>query len=196
MRYIVLGIVMVLFCGCSLPEVRIDVVSERTALENQVLGSYNALDKETMRLASVRGVSPLGEINVPPEKSAVKEKALEAMRIQAFHEDDLQNFKKLHWVGENNQGLLTAFGMQTSRVPENLRAFAGDYSREQFAHVVEEINAARTTIMHMVVMTNENFTEDDLPRIKQIFAGLRRQNSLPGGKIQNEQGEWTTREAK
>ena len=37
--------------GCTLAQVKVDVVSERTSLENQVLGTYNALDREMLLVA-------------------------------------------------------------------------------------------------------------------------------------------------
>ncbi|MBW1790345.1 MAG: DUF1318 domain-containing protein, partial [Deltaproteobacteria bacterium] len=40
--YLPAGVLVFLF-GCTLAEVQVNVVSERTALENQVLGAYNSL---------------------------------------------------------------------------------------------------------------------------------------------------------
>ena len=94
--------ICILFTGCTLAKVDIDVVSERTALENQVLGTYNSLDNEMLLVASVRGVDSKGNIKKPPKKSQEHKDAIEAMQIQSFHADDLQALKKLGWVGENN----------------------------------------------------------------------------------------------
>jgi len=57
-----LSITLFLLFGCTLAQVRVNVVSERTALENQVLGSYNSLSQDVLLVASVRGVDPLGRI--------------------------------------------------------------------------------------------------------------------------------------
>ena len=53
--------------GCTLADVKVEMLSERTALENQVLGSYNALDSQMLLAASVRGVDTSGNISWPPE---------------------------------------------------------------------------------------------------------------------------------
>ena len=37
--------------GCTLASVNVEVMSERTALENQILGTYNALDREMLLAA-------------------------------------------------------------------------------------------------------------------------------------------------
>ena len=53
--------------GCTLADVKVNVVSQRTALENQVLGSYNSLSDEVLLVASVRGVEPSGTIKPLPD---------------------------------------------------------------------------------------------------------------------------------
>ena len=45
--------------------------------------------------------------------------------------------------------------------------------------------------MQRIVATNENFTEQDLPKIQKISASLNRDNAKPGEKIQLENGQWS-----
>ena len=191
----VLVIFIALFlANCTLAKVKIDVVSERTSLENQVLGTYNSLDRDMLLVASVRGVDPKGKLYKPPVQSQERKDAIEAMQTLAFHEDDLQSFKRLGWVGENNEGLITAFSMDKDDVPDDLKAFADRYSQDEFQSVINQINQARAVVMQRVVQLNENFTESDLPKIKKIFASLNRENALTGEKVQKEDGAWTTKE--
>ena len=63
------GCLILLLCGCTLARVQVDVLSQRTVLENQVLGTYNALDREMLLVASVRGVDAAGNIRQPPKHS-------------------------------------------------------------------------------------------------------------------------------
>jgi uncharacterized protein YdbL (DUF1318 family) len=179
--------------GCTLADVRVDVVSERTTLENQVLGTYNALDQEMLLLASVRSVGPSGAIKAPPRRSQEHKDAVAAMQTQAFHADDLQALKRLGWVGENNEGLLTVFDMQKESITEDLKAFAGRYDEAEFKAVVAEINQAREVVMRRVIQMNDNFTEEDLPEVRRVFGRLNAQNALPGEKIQTEDGSWTVK---
>ena len=64
-----LVLLMAALSACTLAKVDVNVVSERTALENQVLGSYNALTQDVLLVASVRGVDPTVAIKTPPKKS-------------------------------------------------------------------------------------------------------------------------------
>ncbi len=184
---------VLLFAGCTLARVNVEVLSERTALENQILGTYNTLDDETLLLASVRAVDASGAFQAPPPKSPESQDAAMALEVLAFHADDLAAFKRLQWVGENNQGLLTPFDMKKETVPEDLKAFARRYSRKEFESVVSQINAARQTLMRRVIELNENLTEADWPSVRAIFGKLNRENALPGERVQNEDGTWSVK---
>lgn len=187
----VIGFVPLLLMSCTLAEVKVNVVSERTSLENQVLGSYNSLDQDVLLVASVRGVDPLGRVQDSPISSQEHKDAIEAMQIIAFHADDIESFKELGWVGENNQGLLTPFPMEKEDIPEELKSIASQYGEEEFIAVVNEVNRAREKVMSRVVEINDNFTADDLPQIRTVFGKINRENALEGERIQDEDGSWS-----
>lgn len=189
-RYYFLGLLALLLFGCTLAQVQVSVVSERTALENQVLGSYNSLSQDVLLVASVRGVDPLGRIQTPPRRSKDYQDAMGSMQTLAFHADDVEAFKRLGWVGEDNEGLLTPFPMDKDRVPEDLKEFARRYQEEEFKTVLEEVNAAREVIMGRVVEINDDFTIEDLPKIRRVFGKINGENAQPGEKIQTEDGSW------
>lgn len=191
LKDVFLVVILWALVGCTLAKVDVNVVSERTALENQVLGSYNALSDDVLLVASVRGVDPSGKIKTPPRKSREYQNAVQAMETLAFHGDDVDAFKRLGWVGENNLGLLTPFPMNKEKPPDDLQAFAARYPQGEFVSVVEQVNRARQVVMMRVVETNADFTEKDLPRIKSVFAKLNRENALPGERVQKEDGVWT-----
>ncbi len=179
--------------GCTLAKVDVNVVSERTSLENQVLGTYNSLSEDMLLVASVRGVSPTGKIDAPPRHTPEQADATRAMETIAFHADDIEIFKRFGWVGENQEGLLTPFTRETTKVAsEELKSFAANYSDAEFQQVVKEVNQAREVLMMRVVQTNENFTAKDLPAIRKVFAKINRQNSAPGSKVQEVDGKWQT----
>jgi uncharacterized protein YdbL (DUF1318 family) len=192
-RYYFLGMILFFLLGCTLAEVRVNVVSERTALENQILGSYNSLSQDPLLAASVRGVDPLGRIQTPPQRSREYQDAMEAMQTLAFHTDDVEAFKSLGWVGENNEGLLTTFSRDKTNVSEELKEFANRYKDDEFNAVVKEVNTAREAVMLRIVETNENFSLEDLPKIHRVFSKLNKENSLSGEKIQTEEGSWVVK---
>jgi hypothetical protein len=183
--------VLILLGGCTLAKVDVNVVSERTSLENQVLGTYNSLNEDLLLVASVRGVSPTGRIEAPPPRSPEQQDAVNAMETIAFHADDLESFKRLGWVGENREGLVTPFPREIPKsVPKDLQQFATLYNDDEFRQVIDEVNRSRETLMQRVIQTNENFTARDLPAIRRVFAGINRQNSAPGTKVQADDGTW------
>lgn len=179
--------------GCTLARVQVDVVSERTALENQVLGTYNALDAEMHRVASVRGVDSSGRIREPPPRSREARDATLALQVLSFHEDDVAAFKRLGWVGETADGLLEAFPPERGSPPADLADFAARISEEEFRSVAAEVNRARTLVMGRVVEVNEDLTAEDLPRVQKVFGRLNAENALPGERIQLADGAWTVK---
>lgn len=176
--------------ACTLAKVQVNVVSERTALENQVLGTYNALDAEMLQVASVRGVDSSGRIQEPPRRSREARDATLALQVLAFHEDDVAAFKRLGWIGEGADGLLATFPLVREGAPPDLREFAARYGEEEFRAVAAEVNRARESVMGRVVELNEDLSAQDLPRVRQVFGKLNAENALPGEKIQLADGTW------
>lgn len=190
MKRIFIFLILIVITGCTLADVKVEMLSERTALENQVLGSYNALDSQMLLAASVRGVDTSGNIARPPEHSREYKDTISAMQIIDFHADDLDSFKHLGWAGENNQGLIEPFKIDRTDIPEKLQSFADRYSAEEFEFVVTKINESREKIMLRVIYMNEDLSETDLPEVKRIFAKINAEKAVPGDKIQDPDGNW------
>jgi hypothetical protein len=186
----VLCLICLTVSGCTLAAVDVTVVSERTALENQVLGTYQTLDDATLLTASVRAMDASGNVIEAPAHSGDYQDTLAAMQVVSFHADDIAAFKQLGWVGEDNQGLLHAFALKADRAPESLRDFAARYAPAEFDAVLQQVNQARETIMWRVIGLNENLTEADWPQVKQAFGRLNRENALAGESIQLPDGSW------
>jgi len=193
MKYVIYICLLLMLTGCTLAQVDVEMVSERTALENQVLGTYNALDTQMLLAASVRGVDESGAISEPPRHSREYRDAITAMQTLDFHADDLEAFKRLGWVGENNQGYIEPFAMEKKNVPEDLKDFAERFSESEFEHVVSRVNTARKQLMERVIYMNENLKESDMPRVERIFARIQAENAAAGVRIQTEDGSWKTK---
>lgn len=180
--------------GCTLAEVKVNVASERTSLENQILGSYNSLSEETLLVASVRGVDPLGRIQQPPRSSREKQDAVAAMQALSFHADDVDAFKRLGWAGEDNQGLLKAFPLVRDKAPEDLKEFAARYGDQEFQSVLAEVNRAREVVMRRAVETNPNLTPADMPKVRSVFGKLASDTAKSGERLQLADGSWTVKQ--
>lgn len=192
--FVVAALLLTTLSGCTLAKVDVNVLSERTSLENQVLGTYNALSEDVLLVASVRGVSPTGKVETPQRHTPEQQEAAQALENIAFHADDVEALKRLGWVGESLDGTLTSFPREIpEKAPADLKAFAGRFGEGEFRQVLAEVNRSREILMLRVVRTNENFTDKDLPAIRKVFARVNRQNSAPGTKVQEDDGKWATR---
>ncbi len=172
--------------GCGGPLVGVTVVDERTALENQVLGTYEELNQEVLLVASVRYIDPKGKLVESPEMAPGKKKVVRAMQRSSFNKDDLDRLRTLGLLGENNQGLMTLLAPE--QVEAGQKAFVDA--------LVQEENEDREILMRRVIQTNEQLSENDWPRVQRTFAALNRDKARPGEMIQLESGEWVKKKAK
>ena len=171
-------------CG-KLVGVDVTVVDQKTALENQILGSYEELGNEMLLLASVRSVDEEGKLKTVAEIPPGKKQAIRAMQRQEFNRDDIQSFKQTGVAGEGNTGLLVFFENQETKQDPQLKSFS--------QAIIQEENEDRLAILNRTIATNQAFSEGDLPKVQKIFASLNRDSARPGEKIQQENGEWTVK---
>ena len=182
-KLLVVALLLVLGARAEkLVDVNVTIVDQKTALENQILGSYEELGNEVLLLASVRSVDEEGKLKPATEIPQGKLNALRAMQRQEFNRDDIQEFKKSLIAGEGNDGLLKFFATQRTKTDAKFKEFA--------TAIIAEENEDRLVILKRIVATNENFTERDLPKVQKISASLNRDNAKPGEKIQQETGAW------
>lgn len=180
------GLVAVFLSACGkLVDVDVTVIDQKTALENQVLGSYEELGKETILLASVRSVDESGKLQSVAEIPPGKKKAIRAVQRVEYNRDDILRFKKLACAGEGNDGFLKFFECDKTRNDSKFKEFV--------QAIIQEENADRLAILKRIVATNVNFSDDDLPKVQKIYAKLNQDNSEPGVKIQGEDGNWVTK---
>ena len=171
-------------CGGKLVDINVTIVDQKTALENQILGSFEELSNEVLLLASVRSIDEEGKLKPVTEIPKGKLRALRAMQRQEFNRDDIQEFKQTLCAGEGNDGTLKFFDNARTKTDAKFKEFA--------EAIIAEENEDRLIILQRIVATNENFTEQALPKIRKISASLNRDNAKPGEKIQQENGDWST----
>jgi len=164
--------------GCSGPLIGVTVVDEKTALENQVLGTYQELTQEVLLVASVRYIDPEGKLIARPALPPGKEAAIRAMQRSAFNKDDVDRLKAQGILGENNDGGITV--VSPDKIPPDQHGFV--------SNLVEEENADREILMQRILTTNEKLTRQDMPKIRRTFAALNRDRARPGDFMQLEEG--------
>ena len=165
--------------GCV--SAKIQVVDERTALENQILGSYEELDRDLQLVASVRAVDEDGKRKKPPRFSDVRATAVTARQTQQFNRDDIEELKQAGCLGESNDGKLVARPCDAS----------GETNvAERIERLVAAENQARQVLVEFVVTTSPDLTKDDLVQLARAYARMNREQAESGHWIQTDMGKW------
>lgn len=185
MSLIMMTLLPAFLTACSGPLVGVTVVDERTALENQVLGTYQELNQQVMLVASVRYIDPKGKLKQTQELPPGKKDVVRALQRVSFNKDDLNRYKSLGIIGENNEGGITL--LEPEKVQPDDRAFV--------ENLIKEENEDRLAIMSRIIETNETLTPSELPRVHKMFAALNRDKALKGERIQLDNGTWTQKDA-
>lgn len=164
--------------GCSIKAPEVHVTGEMTALEREVLGTYQEMEEDTWMIASTRAARGDAEVRISPEKR----KVLDALQEQKFNKDDIDEFKREGYVGEGNAGLLV---IRTSKELEE------DTDRLAFVQeIVAEENRDREIIMERVIELNDALQDSKRSEIQGIFARMNQEGSPQGTWIQEEGGDW------
>jgi len=173
------GICAVLVSGCV--SAKIAVVDERTALENQILGSYEDLDRDLQLLASVRAVDPQGRSKEAPAFSEIRTRAIQARQTQQFNRDDVDELKRAGCLGEANTGMLAQRSCQATGDPQVAK---------RLERLLTSENQARQQVLHFVVTTSPDLTEKDYDQVVQAFAQMKRERAKSGEWVQDSAGKW------
>ncbi len=181
---LLIGFTLSVLSACGGPLVGVTVVDERTALENQVLGTYQELNQQVMLVASVRYIDPQGKLKQTQELPPGKKDVVRALQRVSFNKDDLNRYKAAGMIGENNEGGITL--LQPEKIEPDDRAFVDN--------LIQEENEDRLAIMSRIIDTNETLSAKDLPRVHNMFAALNRDKALKGERIQLESGNWISKE--
>lgn len=173
----ILLFLLLLISGCAIILPKITATGERTALENQIVGSYKMIEEDAWMVASLRA----GNVPDTLQISTEKRRALEAVLRQRFNADDIDDFKLKGYIGEKIDGLL------------EIRPSASDAdsaSQALLNRVVSEENEDRALVMRRVVELHPEIDPSDRVKIGQVYARLKQEASPAGTWIQKETGEW------
>ncbi len=175
---VALILISLLIISCSVKAPEVNVTGEKTALENQVIGTYQEIEQDAWTLASVRSATPGQQSKMPAEKK----KVFEAVQGRKFNKDDIDEFKKAELVGENNLGLLEIRNFQKLEADSELKA--------RVSKIVENENGYRTIIMDRIMVLNDSAAKAGDANVSRIFAKINQDNSDAGTWIQSDAGKW------
>ena len=177
---ILCSLLFAFLAGCSIKAPEVSVTGEKTALEEEVLGTYSdiEMEAETWMMASTRAARGEGDVKVSSEKK----KVFEAIQAQKFNKDDIDEFKRKGYVGENNKGFLEV------RSPAELKdnPAAGKFVME----IVDSENKDRKTIMDRVIELKDSLKQAVKDDVLNAFAQIKQKESPRGTWIQLPDGEW------
>lgn len=149
--------------------------AQPTALERQLLGAYEELDRELIYTSSIRGSG-----SSPPGASIMKAEAVRARAIQRFNRDDLLDLFAGACIAEGREG-----DVVLRPCPEVDRSAEAMRRRRR---VVREENAARRAIVAWAAYAlarregRPEPTREELLAVKTAYARLL-QDTLPPGAL-------------
>ncbi len=167
-----------LFAACSIKAPEVRLTGEMTALQRDVLGTYQTLEQDTWMIASTRSASD----GQRPAVSDERRQVLQAMRQQKFNKDDIDEFKQKEYVGENNLGFL--------EIRENEQLKNNEERMIFVIEIVTEENDDREIILNRVIELKTDLQSASIEDIKKVFAQMYQDNSARGTWIQREDGQW------
>ena len=175
---LMIGLLGAVVFNCSVKAPEVNITGEKTALENQVIGTYQQIEEDVWTLTSVRSANSVKK----PKMSTGKKRVLEAVQGRKFNKDDIDEFLRDGLVGENNQGLLEIRNSEKLGKDPELK--------NRVTKIVEKENGFRKIIMDRILLLNEKAAEAGEGNVAKIFARINQDNATDGGWIQKENGGW------
>jgi uncharacterized protein YdbL (DUF1318 family) len=176
--WLLLFICALIFSGCAIRLPKITATGEKTALENQILGSYKMIEEESWMVASVRTQVNTDSISLTQEKRRV----LEAFQRQRFNADDLEEFKKEGMVGEKADGFIEILGSPKYNLDSTYQSLVNKIASEE--------NEDRQLIMRRIIELHPEIDPNDRAKVGLVYARLKQEASPAGTYIQDQNGVW------
>ena len=183
MRIALLSVMGALSAGCV---TAVGAVAKPTALEFQLLGAYEELDRDLMHASSLRAPAALR-----PSFEKLRMEALEARSLQRFNEDDLLELKNASCLAEGLGAKVVA--RPCALLDEDPAA------RRRLARVVQEENRSRQVILTWAAFElarkggRAEPTRAELVEIESAYERLLRDTSAPEHLVEVKQGAFKKR---
>ncbi len=186
MKRSLIALIPVLLLASCEPKFVILALPERTALENQVLGTYEYLTDNDRFYGAVPGVATRGDIDsisspsgTALELSAVRRNVLKAVLHQEFQRNEIIRLKAAGYIGEASNGYLHLF---RDRIP--------DAELVRVERIASDENTDRRAVVDGIIATNPGLSEQDRVKVEAIFARQYRDSARPGDWYQVANGKW------
>jgi uncharacterized protein YdbL (DUF1318 family) len=178
-KHLLLFITCCMIQTCSIKAPELSVTGERTALMNQVIGTFQQIEADTWVITSNPTYS---KYNTAEERADV----IQAVKGRQFNQDEINDLKRDKVVGENNRGFLEVRPTERYRTQEQYRDLVDE--------LVNEENQDRRIVYEQVLAMNQVAEEKSEQDSYRIFARLNIEKSEPGTWIQLANGEWVEKQ--
>lgn len=159
----------------------LNLTSEKTAVERQIIGDYMELEKDAWVISSVKTPHSSGrtkaDITGDPE-------LLKAEKVRSFHAERLAAYKSEGAAGEGSDGF--AAYIQSEK-------YESDPAQKKILlAVLDEENMARKIIFRrsLLAMNNVEPSADEIRAFGKIFADEQRVLAARGEWVQENSGKW------
>ncbi len=182
MKYVMivftLSLVSLFLIQCSIRAPELNVTGEKTALENQVIGTYKQIEGGAWLIASSRAIGSSSTVEVPSAKKEV----MEAVQNRKFNKDEIDELKRDKVIGENNRGYVEVLPHKRYQSDPEFKRYVDQ--------LVAEENRDRQIIFARIILINEAAASADKEKINEVLCKLNYDNSAPGTMIQTPDGTW------
>jgi uncharacterized protein YdbL (DUF1318 family) len=159
----------------------LNLTSEKTVVERQIIGDYMELEKDAWVISSVKTPHSSGrtkaDITGDPE-------LLKAEKVRSFHAERLAAYKSEGAAGEGSDGF--AAYIQSEK-------YESDPAQKKILlAVLDEENMARRIIFRrsLLAMNNVEPSADEIRAFGKIFADEQRVLAARGEWVQENSGKW------
>lgn len=177
--------IMSMSSSCTIKPPEVIITSEKTALENQLLGSTAKITDDPISTAAVWSAAvrydqrpyDLSDTSVTSDEAARRRLILAQIRRQTMQEY-ISRLKKSGYIGERHDGFLKVMSDTIAQY-------------DALERVVTAENEDRTIIMEFYGKSQGIITDEELSSIKANFAEIMARISPTGTWVEDRQGSWT-----
>ncbi len=181
---VTIAVMMLASSGCTIKPPEVIITSEKTALENQLLGSTAKIADDPISTAAIWSAAirydqrpyDVVDTSVSPDEVAGRRLVLAQIRRQTMQEYIAQ-LKKSGYIGERHDGFLKVMSDSIAQY-------------DAVARVVEAENSDRSIIMEFYGRSQGMKPDEEFSAIGENFAEMMARVSPTGTWIEDKQGTW------
>ena len=182
---VTITVIVLASSGCTIKPPEVVITSEKTALENQLLGSTVKITDDPISTAAVWSAAirydqrpyDVSDTSISPDETARRRLILAQIRRQTVQEFIAQ-LKRSGYIGERHDGFLKIMSDTVAQY-------------DAIARVVEAENKDRSIIMEFYGRYQGMMTDEELSAVRTSFAEMMARVSPTGTWMEDRQGGWT-----